>query len=69
MMMNACMMQSVEFCVSPTLLQSKSGIDGLDGCDLVRLMILPIWKILYDVRQDHQNRKVGVCPILLETIF
>jgi hypothetical protein len=56
-MMNACMMQSVEFWVSPTLLLSKACIDGLDGCGLVRLMVLPNWKVLYDVRQDHQNLK------------
>jgi hypothetical protein len=54
MMINACMLQSVEFWVSPTLLKSKACIDGLDGCGLVRLIVLPIGKNLFDVRQDHQ---------------
>jgi hypothetical protein len=31
--MYACMVQSVGFWVSPTLLQSMACIDGLDGCD------------------------------------
>jgi hypothetical protein len=57
MMMNVCMMQSVEFWVSPTLVQSKACIDGLDGGDLMRLTILSSWRILFDVRQDHQNLK------------
>jgi hypothetical protein len=57
MIMNACMMQSVEFWVSPTLHQSRACIDGLDGYDFMRLTILPIWKSLFDVRQDHQNLK------------
>jgi hypothetical protein len=54
MMMNACMMQSVEFWVSPTLLKSKACIDILDGCDLMSLTTLPNWESLFDVRQDHQ---------------
>jgi hypothetical protein len=41
MMMNACMMQSVEFWVSPTLHQSKVCIGGLYVCGLVRLRVLP----------------------------
>jgi hypothetical protein len=57
MMMNVCMMQSVEFWFSPTLHQSKACIDGLEGCDLMRLTILQIWKSLFDDRQDHQNLK------------
>jgi hypothetical protein len=31
--------------------------NGLEGCDLMRLTILPIWKSLFDARQDHQNLK------------
>jgi hypothetical protein len=69
MMMNACMMQSVKFWVSPTLPQTKACIDGLYGCGLVRLMVLPIWKILFGNRQDHQNWNVKICTILLETRF
>jgi hypothetical protein len=49
MMMNACMMQSVGFWVSPTLLQSMVCIDGLGGCDLMSLTILPNWESLFDV--------------------
>jgi hypothetical protein len=37
--------------------QAMACIDGLDGCDLVRLIILPIWKILFGNRQDHQKVK------------
>jgi hypothetical protein len=62
MMVNACMMQSVGFWVSPTLLQSMACIDGLDGCDLMSLTILPNWKSLFDVRQDHQNLKSEDLP-------
>jgi hypothetical protein len=69
MMMNACMMQSVGFWVSPTLLQSMACIGGLDGCDLMSLTMLPNWKSLFDVRQDHQNWNVKICTIPLETIF
>jgi hypothetical protein len=61
-MMIACMMQSVGFWVSPTLLQSMSCIDGLDGCDLMSLTILPNWKSLFDVRQDYQNLKSEDLP-------
>jgi hypothetical protein len=48
MMMNACMMQSVGFWVSLILHQSKACIDGLGGCGMVRLTILPIWISLFD---------------------
>jgi hypothetical protein len=49
--------------------QTIECIEGLDGCDLMRLTILPNWKSLFDVRQDHQNWNVKICPILLETRF
>jgi hypothetical protein len=52
---NACMMQSLEFWVSPTMHQTMACTDGLDGCDLVRLIILSIWKILFGIRQDHKK--------------
>jgi hypothetical protein len=42
--------------------QTIACIDGLGGCGLVRLTILPIWKILYDVRQDHQKLESGDLP-------
>jgi hypothetical protein len=56
--MYACMMQSVGFWVSPTLLQSMACIDGLDGCDLMSLTIRPNWKSSFDVRRDHHNLKM-----------
>jgi hypothetical protein len=49
--------------------QAMACIDGLDGSDLVGLIVLPNWKILVDNRQDHQNWNVKICPILLETRF
>jgi hypothetical protein len=35
--------------------QTMECIEGLDGCDLMRLTILPICKSLFDVRQDRKK--------------
>jgi hypothetical protein len=40
--------------------QAMACIDGLDGSDLVGLIVLPNWKILVDNRQDHQNWNVKI---------
>jgi hypothetical protein len=49
--------------------QARACKDGLDGCDLMRLTILPIWKNLIRNMQDHQNWNVKICTILLETVI
>jgi hypothetical protein len=42
--------------------QTTTCIDGLDGCDLVRLTILPSWKSLFGVRQDHRKLRCEDLP-------
>jgi hypothetical protein len=37
-------------------------IDGLDRSDLVRLIVLPNWKILIGNRKDHQKLECGELP-------
>jgi hypothetical protein len=52
----------IGFLASLICTQTIECIEGLDGCDLMRLTILPIWKSLFDVRQDHQKLKSEDLP-------
>jgi hypothetical protein len=52
----------LDFWDSPKLHHTKACTNGLDGCELMRLTILPSWKILFDVRQDHQKLKGEYLP-------
>jgi hypothetical protein len=62
MMMNACMMCSLDFWDIPILHHTKACTNILEGCDLMRLTILPSWKSLFGVRQDHQQLKCEDLP-------
>jgi hypothetical protein len=62
MVRDACMMQSFDFWVSPTLHQAMACTDRLNGWDLVRLKTSPIWKILCGIREDHQKVRYEDLP-------
>jgi hypothetical protein len=50
-------MHDVWDCLLASYAPSMACIEGLDGCDSIRLTILPRCKSLFVVRQDHQNLK------------
>jgi hypothetical protein len=55
MVMDTCMHNQVwVYELDSKFFQARACEDGLDGCDLMRLTILPNWKNLFDDRQDHQ---------------
>jgi hypothetical protein len=57
------------FLASLICTQTMECIEGLDGCDLMRLTILPMWKSLFDASKITKIWNVEVCTISLGTRF